>query len=345
MKMMLRKQSAFFALILLPLIGFQIRAKAQNVPTYSSKTDSALVADGYNNVLPLFGAKMQRANIVLPQPHGFAVNIYYGVQNVEVENLQVGLSPFSPVEAGVVFEVADFRQDAQTVNFKFDTWVLPFLNVNVMGGVSNIENEIKLDSKTNLTIDTKTSGSFIGVGGMLAGVMGNVYAAAEANAVYAYSDNMEGSDRTISSSLKVGPVFRFKDKPNRNLILWVGGLHTDLQQQTKGSYEARELFPGAQDDIDRTVSNLDSWYNGLDKADQDLYADEYTSVRNGLEYLSNGVETGVVNYQYDKKLELPWNLVVGAQYQFSPAFQIHGEMQILGDRTAGLISFNYRFGN
>ncbi len=317
----------------------------QHVPVVTFGTSTVDTSQIYESPLPFFGKKMQAGKIKLPQPHGFGVNIYYGVQNVQVENLQVGLSPFSNVNPGEVLEVEDFRQDAQTVNFKFDTWILPFLNVHVLGGISNIENEIQLDSKTNLNFNTKTSGAFAGFGGMLAGILGKVYVSAEANAVYAFAETMDGSDRTISSSLKAGPVFQFKDKPKRNLIVWAGAIHTDLQQQTSGTYEARELFPGAQADIERTVTNLDLWYNGLDPADQDLYEDEYNSVRNGLQYLSTGVENSDVNYQYDKKLEIPWNLLVGAQYQFSEHFQIQGEMQILGDRTAGLVSFNYRFGN
>lgn len=51
----------------------------------------------------------------------------------------------------------------------------------------------------------------------------------------------------------------------------------------------------------------------------------------------------VVNYDLDKSLETPWNMLLGAQYGLEPDWFVRTEIGLIG-RYSVLFSVNYRFG-
>jgi hypothetical protein len=121
-------------------------------------------------------------------------------------------------------------------------------------------------------------------------------------------------------------------------------MYTNFNSNTTGSIRANELAPDAPARVDEMISDLNDWYDGLSPADQIKYYLPYTKLNDGLEGLLNSVSNGYIRYSFDKKINSPWNMLVGAQWQISYRWQVRAEAQFLGDRTAGLFSLNYRFG-
>lgn len=332
--------------ISLCLFGLGPDAHAQNAPLiFVSKAKSDTVSVSNNAPVPLFSNRLSLKGVVFPQPYGASLNVYYGTQDLEIQNLKLGLNGEGLTSLDGLLEVESYTESAQTVSFQADAWVIPFLNVYGMVGVSSIKSEVKLAVPTDFELDIITRGSFLGYGATLAGVIGPVFISGDAMAVHAFARNQDNSDMSFTTGVRVGPVFNFKNKPKRNLVVWVGGLYTDYVNTSSGTYDAIDLFPQAQDDINREITNLDTWYNGLNASDQATYKAQYQDVRGLLSTVSGNVNDTEIDYSLDKRLEMPWNLVIGAQYQLGPKFLVKGEMQWVGSRTAALISMNYRFGN
>ena len=129
-----------------------------------------------------------------------------------------------------------------------------------------------------------------------------------------------------------------------NVVLWGGIMYSRLNGETKGRIGFKEVFPGAPGKIDEIQTDLDGWYNDLTLQDQLKYKIVYERVSQGLDDAKTGVETSSIQYEMQKSFDNPWNLIVGGQWQINYRWQFRTEAQLLGDRTAGLFSLNYRFG-
>ena len=128
------------------------------------------------------------------------------------------------------------------------------------------------------------------------------------------------------------------------MVIWCGGLYTNLNSQTIGAISFTDVFPDAGSGIDELQTNLDNWYNGLTPLQQNLYEELYNKVSDGLSDIEENIPNSTIHYQMQKKIERPFNLIIGGQYQVNLRWQLRGEAQLLGDRFGGLISLNYRFG-
>jgi hypothetical protein len=129
-----------------------------------------------------------------------------------------------------------------------------------------------------------------------------------------------------------------------NITVWTGVMYSHFNGDTEGTIGALELAPDAPAKIDEMQGNLDNWYNDLPPLQQALYQNLYNRLGDGLSGLRDGVEDGYIRYSFNKAIEKPWNMLVGAQWQINYRWQLRAEAQFLGDRTAGLFSINYRFG-
>lgn len=334
--------------IVLFLIASVFEVHSQNAPVLfqpGAKSDSSSTA--YEAPLPLFNKAFTKMGVAFPQPYGASVRVYYDTEDLDIENLTLGLNGGGLNNLDGILGVNSYTQSAQTVSFQADAWVLPFLNVYGMAGITNIESEAKLDVpwQSDYVLDIETKGSFVGFGATLAGIFGPVYISGNMQSVHSFSENQNQGDVSITSGLRVGPVFNFKNKPKRNLVVWVGGIYSNYTNTSSGTYEAIDLFPQAQQTISRELTNLENWYNGLNAADQAKYKAQYNEVTELLNDVNDNVNDTEIDYKLDKRLEMPWDLAIGAEYQLGPKFLIKGEGQFIGSRTAFLFSMNYRFGN
>ncbi len=296
----------------------------------------------YQEALPLFGKGMAQ-NFDLPFPIGVNLNIIYGVQNTSINNTLMRIGDGPEFQIDDLVEFGKLRSDVQTVNFQLDAWVLPFVNVYGMVGFSNSGNDLEINSPFTLEKSYSNSGSFYGFGAEVAGTFGPLYAGVESNWTYTQTKFVDAHSQRYSTTFRVGPSLGFKEKPNRNLTVWLGGDHIIVEGNTSGSLSSSDVLPSTTDEIDALQTQLDNWYAGLSDADQKAYQVQYDEFSD----LLNGAEAGTseeIAYSTDRSFDSPWGLVIGGRYQFSQRFQVEGEAKILGDMSSGQFSLIYRMG-
>ncbi|MCB2222401.1 MAG: hypothetical protein KQI35_18600 [Bacteroidetes bacterium] len=326
-------------------------AQAQNVPTAFSKRDSAFFSQPYPYILPVLGTKVHEAKIRLPYPVGIMFNTLVGEQFLSLSDIALGFGKYSStsepnmIDLSEVIEFEDIRAQTSTFNLRVDTWLLPFVNVyGIVGQTKKADINVNLVEPFPLDVTTEVSGTYVGFGAMAAGAVGPVFVSLDVNRTYNYNPRLDDPAKVLIGGLRTGPVFRFKNNPEMNISLWTGAMYSHFNGETDGSIAALDLAPNAPAEIENKLNNLHEWYDGLKPVEQLLYKNIYEKLDNGLTELKEGVEDGYIRYSFNKKINNPWNMLIGAQWQLNYRWQLRAEAQFLGDRTAGLFSLNYRFG-
>jgi len=334
------------AVALLPGLAF-----GQNVPSAFTERDSVFFSKPYPYIMPILGNKAHERGIKLPYPVGVMFNTLVGTQSLSLSDMSLGFGRFSNSEGAqmidlsevVVFE--DVEAQTSTFNLRVDTWLLPFLNVyGIVGQTKKADINVKLVQPFPLDVSTEVSGTYIGFGTMVAGALGPVFFSVDANRTYNFNPRLDDPAKVTIAGLRTGPIFKFKNNPDMNITIWSGAMYSYFNGETNGRIGALDLAPDAPARIDQLQNDLDNWYNGLPPVQQNLFENLYNRLGNGLAGLKDGVEDGYIEYSFNKSIDNPWNMLIGAQWQINYRWQFRAEAQFLGDRTAGLFSLNYRFG-
>ncbi len=127
--------------------------------------------------------------------------------------------------------------------------------------------------------------------------------------------------------------------PQRALSVWVGVFYQTIQNDTEGSIPLTDIFPNAGSGM--TIDNLRNWADTLPPG-QRLVANQ---IIDKLEDISQGIdpENAIINYKLDKKVSAPFNIILGAQYQFNKHWMLRSELGVFGKRSQFLLNLNYRF--
>lgn len=323
----------------------------QNVPSAFRERDSAFFSKPYPYILPILGNKVHEKGIKLPFPVGVMFNTLVGTQTLTLSDLALGFGSFSSPDGPEMIDLSEavifdeVSAQTSTFNLRVDTWLLPFLNVyGIVGRTSKADISVRLQEPFPLDVSTEVSGTYVGFGAMVAGALGPVFFSMDANRTYSFNPRLDDPAKVTISGLRSGPVFRFRNKPDMNITLWAGAMYSYFRGETNGRIPALELAPDAPGRIDELQGDLDNWYNGLLPIEQRLFENLYNRLGDGLTGLKDAVEDGYIEYSFDKSIDNPWNMLIGAQWQINYRWQFRAEAQFLGDRTAGLFSLNYRFG-
>ena len=324
---------------------------AQNVSTKKLHSDSARIYKPYPYILPVMGDKVNSRGINLPMPHGIMLNALTGKQYLTLSDLSLGFGNINNPDGPDMINLDDFIKfdeiyaQTSTYNLRLDAWVLPFVNVfGIVGQTKKADINVNLIEPFPLAVSTSVSGTYIGFGMMAAGAVGNFFASADFSRTYNFNPRLNEPAKAFVSGLRTGPVFRFKNREEMNVSFWAGLMYTGFNGETVGQINTIELAPDAPAKVDELQARLDETYNNLSPVDKIKYKVIYDKLTDGLASLKNGIETSYIKYDMNKRIDKPWNMLVGAQWQISYRWQVRAEAQFLGSRTAGLFSFNYRFG-
>ena len=202
--------------------------------------------------------------------------------------------------------------------------------------------DVRIVEPIQIVTNPTTSGAYLGIGTTPAGGTGPMFWSFDANHVWTFSDKLQKPATLLTLGGRAGPIWRSKTDPDRNFALWGGFLYSHLNSATVGVISFDEVFDGGQ--IDGIQSSLDEWYNGLPDWKQTAFEDIYNRLSEGLNDVSENVENSTIRYEMDKVIGRPINLLIGGQWQINRVWQLRGELQLIGDRTMGLLSVNWRFG-
>jgi hypothetical protein len=236
----------------------------------------------WNHKLPFFAQKVIDEGYNLPLPYGVGFAYANVAQDMLLDELQVGINgtekePFEFVS----FNNASAEND--TIQFKADAWVFPFMNVFaivgsvdgkapmdvVLDGNGMLDQlgtdcsgvvtpplcDVFQDTTITLPIVAPFAGNTYGLGTVLAGGWNNWFVTIPISVTYADMDGTETEGTALTVTPRFGRVLNMGR--NGNLALFIGGnyLETDLTVTGQVSTPEGNLI------IDYTIeqSNSDRW--------------------------------------------------------------------------------------
>lgn len=307
-------------------------------------TDSLKQVD-YNYVFPFLGQGAYSQGFDIPYPLGIMGNYMWIDQELEFSNLQLGIKSDSldiPLTDVGFIEFGENRNTSYTVNVRPDIWVLPFLNVYGIFGVGGSRTEVNLSAPVNLKSVVEQDIRTAGFGVMAALGIGPVWTSVDANWTWNKPQLLDKAVRVNAMGIRMGHTFVFKQHPDRNFALWIGGMRIKMNSETSGNVTLAEaLPPETLERKDEIVSNYYDWYENEATIGQKLAADKVLTPI--VERMEDANWDAVIRYAMDKQVKERWNGVIGAQFQFSKRWMIRSEAGLVGDRKSYLISLNYRF--
>lgn len=139
-------------------------------PAYTQEAEED---ERWSSFLPIWGDKARERGYELPLPFGIGTNFFTINRPTNITKVRAGVDG-APLQ-DVNFLQFDAEASVQTLVGRFDTWVLPMLNVYLLGGYiwnqSTVEMSVDLPGGpgTPLTFTGDLEGPLVGVGATAAG--------------------------------------------------------------------------------------------------------------------------------------------------------------------------------
>ena len=352
----MKRSGVFYAhWICLPLsllvIGLALNAQSPARKNLSDKHQAyydSLKNMKYDWLLPIWGDRVYKKGFDVPFPFGIMVNNFFGVQNMEISNVTVGIrqgdSIKGPLDLSKVIEFSDVKAKVYNVNIRADAWIFPFLDVYVLANyLPQAKTEVNLSKPVTLSTIAEQSGWAYGFGVMGAGGVGPFWLNADYSLTWADMQLLDNKVFTQILGIRLGQVIPNKKNPQKNMSFWIGAMGMFLNNETVGEIALNDLFPGIpQSKIDEIKQSYNTWYNDLPPPQQKVADAIVQKLQDRLD--GRNTDDTYIQYTLDKKPASKWAGVVGAQYQFNKAWQLRAESNCIGgDRFSVLLSINYRF--
>lgn len=327
--------SWFFVLTLASGLPTSVHAQNPDLMLTQAERDSILAT--YDNIFPIWGRKAIERGFDLPKPFGINVIGMYINQGIDIGNLglSTGTNPITPIDA---VQFGKNEASIGTVSLRADLWILPFLNVYLLGGTAQANTKVQVATPVSFTSSVDQTGSYFGTG--LTGAFGikRNFASVDVNWTWIDLEKLDDPVRNRILSVRYGR--NLKLGPEKRLALWVGAMNAKFKTETTGSILLSEAIPPETvDGIRDRLENIDQsdWYQGLNPPQQAL-VDELVD-----RLLSGGAGDTQINYAIDKAPTDPWNLLVGGNLDFNKRWTARAEFGMIG-RFSAMASLVYRLG-
>ncbi len=219
--------------------------------------------------LPVGAKKLGAKGFLLPYPIGIMLNGYVGNQDVSISNLSVGLNDEEMVNLDKVVGFSGVNASVKNFNMRADLWALPFLDVYGLFGKAWVETDVNIGSIAQKTVNFGTQANFdgyvYGFGAMLTGGVRSVFFSLDFNKVWTHFEELQDDNTATSLTPRVGYIFHFTNKPERNISVWVGSGRVFLNNETEGRIPLAEVLPN----FGQNYQNSD-WYQALGPANKQL---------------------------------------------------------------------------
>ncbi len=188
----------------------------------------------WDNFLPIWGKKLRAKGIDLPDPMGVGLNVAYTDRDQIVTDLKVAFDggPYNDVSNFVAVRA---NAKAWAGIFRYDFWLLPMVNLYVLGGWTTETSDAKVTvdidppgplppRSVSFDIPGKRSGPTYGAG--LNAAVGYKWVFGDLNLNWAKTDlGFEGDITSFIASLRVGG---FVDWGPGQFRAWIGVTFWDL---------------------------------------------------------------------------------------------------------------------
>lgn len=287
----------------------------------------------WDYMFPLLGDKVAERGIKLPLPFGLGLNYVYLNQPIEISRVAVGVNDGEMVDLSELIEFDELNSQVHAMNLRMDLWLLPFLNVYVMGNYAiEAETQVSISEPFSFDVTATQPGVGGGFGGTFAGGAWGFFGTVDLNWTW---NKMEKLDKPVGTYLLTPRVGKNLGKHwGIEWIFWVGAMRQQIESKTQGQIKVSDL--GADSEGGGFNENLMEWYEALPPSRQAI-------VRGIVGRLDSGDGDTVIRYDLDKAVSEPWNMLVGTEIGLSDAWRLRGEVGFLG-RTQVVLGVNYRFG-
>ena len=332
----------------------------------------------YPYSLPIWGAKATAKGYSLPYSAGVSAQYFSSKSDLIIDNLNVGFNngPMYDLDGLVRFDKA--RATAAAFTVRPDVWILPFLNVYGIFGQAQASTDVGfgvwIPDSTNVEKEIFTAGSTVefntttfGFGiTPTFGVAGG-FIALDLNVAWTDGPQLNKPARSFVFGPRFGKSFKFRNNPESNIAVWVGGFRVAIAGSTEGSLDLADVFPEGGGSIGEKIDNgmqkvedaqqqVDEWWNGLSDFQQSspinkakYEAANRAPTRAGeilysADQALNNIANSTVQYSMQKRVKDPWNFITGAQYQVNKHLMFRFEVGFLGSRNQVMGGVQYRFG-
>ncbi len=330
--------------------------------SFAQELDSTKTRGPYKYALPILGKKAYEKGYNFPLPHGVLFGTLFNKQGILLNDFEMAIAAPGVSESDLDFKslegILDFGPSEgriTTLNFRFDTWVLPFLAVSGIVGKVYGEQSISFSIAGSDLIESVTdiNGQYYGFNLLAVVPLGPIILGADYSLTWTTNERLDKPVQVKVGGLRV--IKRFKtNTPDRYFAVWGGAQSQKLDNQTSGNI----AFDEALGVTDEDKANLDNhWGNVLNDqvvvkqspiTGNDLYWSDLTPVEQELRQSAYNLVRGVVDnnvyYKFNKQLEFDWNMLLGAAYQHNKRWGLKAEYGFLKAKKTFMLSVDYRFG-
>jgi hypothetical protein len=319
-------------LVLTVTIFSFVNGFAQNPDFALSQAEKDSLLKNYNQIFPFWGRNVIEKGFDIPYPVGVNANYIYMDQGILIDNLGLSFGDNPTVPMGDFIKFGDNRTVINSVNARFDLWVFPFLNLYGMIGEGWSSTTVNLTDPIGLKTTVDQKGAYYGFGATTAVGYKKTWISFDGNVSWTDLEKLEDPVQVFVGGIRVGQTFRVM-KTHR-LAIWAGAMYQKFDTGTQGSVKLSEVLPGTIHDKINNIPNQP----GFDEL-PDRVKDAILGI---IDDYNNRYDNAKLNYSIDKGPETPWNLLFGANYEFTKAWQLRAEAGLIG-RWSLLINLNYRF--
>lgn len=286
--------------------------------------------DDYPYFFPLFAERAVERGARLQLPWGMSIIYLYMDQQIDISKIALSVNDAAPQEVDFI-GFKRVRSTAHTFTVRPDLWLFPFLNVYGVFGGAAATTKVEVDQPISFSTIVNQGATTAGFG--VTAIMGfhGLFASLDANFTWTNLEKLIEPVPGNIVSVRLGKNYNFSR--GRSLTVWGGAMYQALRAETKGSIALDEAL--GQDTIDQINEAADSLCENSSKP---RACNQIIDKIREADPLDN-----TVNYELDKQIKYPVNVIVGGQYGFSPNWYVRGEVGFLG-RFSTLVSVNYRFG-
>jgi len=313
------------------LLGLAVFATSASA--FAQAPDAGHDAIEWDYTFPLLGDKVAERGIKLPLPFGLGVNYAFVDQPIEISRVAVGVNDSEMVDLSNLIEFDDVNSQVHALNVRADLWLLPFLNVYIMGNYAiQAETQVSISQPFSFDVTATQPGVGGGFGGTLAGGAWGFFGTVDLNWTW---NKMQKLDDPVGTQLLTPRI-------GKNLgthwgiewIVWAGAMRQRIESKTKGQISLNELAPDSEGGFH---DNLENWYEGLPPSRQ--------AIVRGIVGRLDGNDDGdtVIRYDLHKAVKYPWNALIGTEIGLTQAWRLRAEFGFI-NRTQLILGINYRFG-
>jgi len=306
---------------------------ATSTSAFAQAPDAGHDAIEWDYTFPLLGDKVAERGIKLPLPFGLGVNYAFVDQPIEISRVAVGVNDSEMVDLSNLIEFDDVNSKVHALNVRADLWLLPFLNVYIMGNYAiQAETQVSIAQPFSFDVTATQPGVGGGFGGTLAGGAWGFFGTVDLNWTW---NKMQKLDDPVGTQLLTPRV-------GKNLgthwgiewIFWVGAMRQRIESKTKGQIALNDLGADSEGGFHDDLMNR---YEGLPPSRQ--------AIVRGLVGRLDGNDDGdtIIRYDLHKAVKYPWNALIGTEIGLTQAWRLRAEFGFI-NRTQLILGINYRFG-